>query len=136
MCHLVSPSITKPPAKEVEVKEGELLTLLCTVVGNPLPSVTWLRINNVCDEERRPPISDDKVTFDNSTSTSNLTIRVGREDSGHYFCGVANVLSKPSVVFVLGKYANETITVTNENKLQCYFFVACICKDYYIMSCR
>ncbi|XP_033029346.1 muscle, skeletal receptor tyrosine-protein kinase isoform X2 [Lacerta agilis] len=85
----MKPKITRPPSN-VKVIEGLKAVLPCTTMGNPKPSVSWIKGENVIKENARIAILE----------SGNLRIHnVRREDSGHYWCMAKNSLgtaySKP-----------------------------------------
>ena len=72
----VPPTITHRSNKTIDVEEGVNVTLHCDAIGDPTPSVVWVK--------------DDK-TLQNSTSTSTLQIsRIELRDAGTYVCTAAN----------------------------------------------
>ncbi|XP_055555223.1 muscle, skeletal receptor tyrosine-protein kinase isoform X2 [Falco biarmicus] len=90
------PKITRPPIN-VEIIEGLKAVLPCTTMGNPKPSVSWIKGETVLKENARIAILD----------SGNLRIHnVQREDAGQYRCVAKNSLgtaySKPATVVVEG----------------------------------
>ncbi|XP_040436327.1 muscle, skeletal receptor tyrosine-protein kinase isoform X2 [Falco naumanni] len=88
------PKITRPPIN-VEIIEGLKAVLPCTTMGNPKPSVSWIKGETVLKENARIAILD----------SGNLRIHnVQREDAGQYRCVAKNSLgtaySKPATVVV------------------------------------
>ncbi|XP_035166712.1 muscle, skeletal receptor tyrosine-protein kinase [Oxyura jamaicensis] len=88
------PKITRPPLN-VEIIEGLKAVLPCTTMGNPKPSVSWIKGETVVKENARIAILD----------SGNLRIHnVQREDAGQYRCIAKNSLgtaySKPATVVV------------------------------------
>ncbi|OXB72916.1 UNVERIFIED_CONTAM: hypothetical protein H355_005383 [Colinus virginianus] len=88
------PKITRPPVN-VEIIEGLKAVLPCTTMGNPKPSVSWIRGETVVKENARIAVLD----------SGNLRIHnVQREDAGQYRCVARNSLgtaySKPATVVV------------------------------------
>ncbi|XP_049650842.1 muscle, skeletal receptor tyrosine-protein kinase isoform X2 [Accipiter gentilis] len=88
------PKITRPPIN-VEIIEGLKAVLPCTTMGNPKPSVSWIKGETVVKENARIAILD----------SGNLRIHnVQREDAGQYRCVAKNSLgtaySKPATVVV------------------------------------
>ncbi|KAK2521485.1 Musk [Columba livia] len=88
------PKITRPPIN-VEIIEGLKAVLPCTTVGNPKPSVSWIKGEMVVKENARIAVLD----------SGNLRIHnVQREDAGQYRCVARNSLgtaySKPATVVV------------------------------------
>ncbi|XP_042685382.1 muscle, skeletal receptor tyrosine-protein kinase isoform X5 [Centrocercus urophasianus] len=90
------PKITRPPVN-VEIIEGLKAVLPCTTMGNPKPSVSWIKGETVVKENARIAVLD----------SGNLRIHnVQREDAGQYRCVARNSLgsaySKPATVVVEG----------------------------------
>ncbi|XP_054142401.1 muscle, skeletal receptor tyrosine-protein kinase isoform X3 [Melozone crissalis] len=90
------PKITRPPVN-VEIIEGLKAVLPCTTMGNPKPSVSWVKGETVVKETARIAVLD----------SGNLRIHnVQREDAGQYRCVAKNSLgtaySKPANVVVEG----------------------------------
>ncbi|XP_059689814.1 muscle, skeletal receptor tyrosine-protein kinase [Gavia stellata] len=88
------PKITRPPIN-VEIIEGLKAVLPCTTMGNPKPSVSWIKGETVVKENARIAVLD----------SGNLRIHnVQREDAGQYRCVAKNSLgtaySKPAMVVV------------------------------------
>ncbi|XP_015705378.1 muscle, skeletal receptor tyrosine-protein kinase isoform X2 [Coturnix japonica] len=88
------PKITRPPVN-VEIIEGLKAVLPCTTMGNPKPSVSWIKGETVVKENARIAVLD----------SGNLRIHnVQREDAGQYRCVAKNSLgsaySKPATVVV------------------------------------
>nr|XP_014127933.1 muscle, skeletal receptor tyrosine-protein kinase isoform X2 [Zonotrichia albicollis] len=88
------PKITRPPVN-VEIIEGLKAVLPCTTMGNPKPSVSWVKGEAVVKETARIAVLD----------SGNLRIHnVQREDAGQYRCVAKNSLgtaySKPANVVV------------------------------------
>ncbi|XP_054034253.1 muscle, skeletal receptor tyrosine-protein kinase isoform X2 [Dryobates pubescens] len=88
------PKITRPPIN-VEIIEGLKAVLPCTTMGNPKPSVSWIKGDTVVKENARIAVLD----------SGNLRIHnVQREDAGQYRCVAKNSLgtaySKPATVVV------------------------------------
>ncbi|XP_042685380.1 muscle, skeletal receptor tyrosine-protein kinase isoform X3 [Centrocercus urophasianus] len=88
------PKITRPPVN-VEIIEGLKAVLPCTTMGNPKPSVSWIKGETVVKENARIAVLD----------SGNLRIHnVQREDAGQYRCVARNSLgsaySKPATVVV------------------------------------
>ncbi|XP_063278291.1 muscle, skeletal receptor tyrosine-protein kinase isoform X2 [Prinia subflava] len=100
------PKITRPPIN-VEIIEGLKAVLPCTTMGNPKPSVSWVKGETVVKETARIAVLD----------SGNLRIHnVQREDAGQYRCVAKNSLgtaySKPATVVVEGeRKEEEDITV-------------------------
>ncbi|XP_054253393.1 muscle, skeletal receptor tyrosine-protein kinase isoform X1 [Indicator indicator] len=88
------PKITRPPIN-VEIIEGLKAVLPCTTMGNPKPSVSWIKGETVVKENARIAVLD---------SGSLRIHNVQREDAGQYRCAAKNSLgtaySKPATVVV------------------------------------
>ncbi|XP_058245896.1 uncharacterized protein igsf9b isoform X3 [Hemibagrus wyckioides] len=74
------PVFVKIPPSIVEVLSGESLTLSCSALGNPKPTVTWRKEDNAVEEE-------DKIQVINGTLSM---VKVTRETAGMYKCHVSN----------------------------------------------
>ncbi|NXK75445.1 MUSK kinase, partial [Amazona guildingii] len=88
------PKITRPPVN-VEIIEGLKAVLPCTTMGNPKPSVSWIKGETAVKENARIAVLD----------SGNLRIHnIQREDAGQYRCVAKNSLgtaySKPATVVV------------------------------------
>uniref|UniRef100_A0A8D0E761 receptor protein-tyrosine kinase n=1 Tax=Salvator merianae TaxID=96440 RepID=A0A8D0E761_SALMN len=78
----MKPKIIRPPSN-VKVIEGLKAVFPCITMGNPKPSVSWIKGENVIKENARIAILE----------SGNLRIlNVRREDSGHYSCIAKNSL--------------------------------------------
>ncbi|XP_066038488.1 muscle, skeletal receptor tyrosine-protein kinase isoform X2 [Chamaea fasciata] len=113
------PKITRPPIN-VEIIEGLKAVLPCTTMGNPKPSVSWVKGETVVKETARIAVLD----------SGNLRIHnVQREDAGQYRCVAKNSLgtaySKPATVVVevfariLKAPESQNITFGSVVTLQC-----------------
>nr|XP_014426423.1 muscle, skeletal receptor tyrosine-protein kinase isoform X3 [Pelodiscus sinensis] len=85
----MKPKITRPPVN-VKVIEGLKAVLPCTTMGNPKPSVSWIKGETVLRDNARIAVLE---------SGSLRIHNVQREDAGHYRCVAKNSLgtaySKP-----------------------------------------
>ncbi|EMP30780.1 Muscle, skeletal receptor tyrosine protein kinase [Chelonia mydas] len=85
----MKPKITRPPVN-VKIIEGLKAVLPCTTMGNPKPSVSWIKGETVLKENARIAVLE---------SGSLRIHNVQREDEGHYRCVAKNSLgtaySKP-----------------------------------------
>ncbi|KYO35162.1 muscle, skeletal receptor tyrosine-protein kinase [Alligator mississippiensis] len=90
----MKPKITRPPIN-VKIIEGLKAVLPCTTMGNPKPSVSWIKGENVVKENVRIAVLD---------SGSLRIHNVQKEDTGQYRCVAKNSLgaaySKPVTVEV------------------------------------
>ncbi|XP_019410930.1 PREDICTED: muscle, skeletal receptor tyrosine-protein kinase [Crocodylus porosus] len=90
----MKPKITRPPVN-VKIIEGLKAVLPCTTMGNPKPSVSWIKGENVVKENVRIAVLD---------SGSLRIHNVQKEDTGQYRCVAKNSLgaaySKPVTVEV------------------------------------
>ena len=75
MCFSVAPNVTSRQCPTV-VNEGNDVTLYCVATGNPVPSITWIRL------------STGEVTIV-SNSNSLVFAAINRNESGLYQC-IAN----------------------------------------------
>ncbi|XP_009080026.1 PREDICTED: muscle, skeletal receptor tyrosine protein kinase-like [Acanthisitta chloris] len=113
------PKITRPPIN-VEIIEGLKAVLPCTTMGNPKPSVSWVKGETVVKENARIAVLD---------SGSLRIHNVQREDAGQYRCVAKNSLgtaySKPATVVVevfariLKAPESQNITFGSVVTLQC-----------------
>ncbi|XP_038625905.1 muscle, skeletal receptor tyrosine-protein kinase [Tachyglossus aculeatus] len=90
----MKPKITRPPIN-VKITEGLKVVLPCTTMGNPKPSVSWIKGETTLKENARIAVLE----------SGNLRIHnVQREDAGHYRCLAKNSLgtaySKPVMLEV------------------------------------
>ena len=68
------------PIQNVNITEGQNLTLLCNVSGSPLPMVSWI-----------------KVGGDMSTNGSELVFtNISRTQAGEYMCEASNLCGNAS----------------------------------------
>uniref|UniRef100_A0A8C8RFG7 receptor protein-tyrosine kinase n=1 Tax=Pelusios castaneus TaxID=367368 RepID=A0A8C8RFG7_9SAUR len=90
----MKPKITRPPTNG-KIIEGSKAVLPCTTMGNPKPSVSWIKGETVLKENARITVLE---------SGSLRIHNVQREDAGHYRCVAKNSLgtaySKPVTVDV------------------------------------
>ncbi|XP_073202395.1 muscle, skeletal receptor tyrosine-protein kinase isoform X4 [Lepidochelys kempii] len=93
----MKPKITRPPVN-VKIIEGLKAVLPCTTMGNPKPSVSWIKGETVLKENARIAVLE---------SGSLRIHNVQREDEGHYRCVAKNSLgtaySKPVTMEVEGE---------------------------------
>lgn len=81
-----TPKFTGPLPSKLEVKDGEMLTLKCTVTGDPEPQVTWFK-------NKEPLSSSDIIDLRYKQGLASLTINeVFPEDEGVYICKATNSL--------------------------------------------
>uniref|UniRef100_A0A670ZH12 receptor protein-tyrosine kinase n=1 Tax=Pseudonaja textilis TaxID=8673 RepID=A0A670ZH12_PSETE len=90
----MKPKITRPPSN-LKIIEGLKAVFQCTTMGNPKPSVSWIKGENVVKENSRIAILE----------SGSLRIHdVQKEDGGHYRCVAKNSLgtaySKPVILEV------------------------------------
>ena len=79
------PEITAHP-QNVEVREGNNVTLSCNATGNPEPTISWTK-------DGSPINSNSRNSF--SADNKQLTItNVNRTDSGEYRCVASNSVGK------------------------------------------
>ncbi|XP_066460479.1 muscle, skeletal receptor tyrosine-protein kinase [Eleutherodactylus coqui] len=115
----MKPKITRPPMN-VKLIEGVKAVLPCNNLGNPKPSVSWMKGENAVKENARISILD---------SGSLRIQKVQREDVGQYRCIAKNSLgtaiSKPALleVEVLARIIkapeSQNITFGSEVSLRC-----------------
>nr|XP_058971305.1 neural cell adhesion molecule 1-B-like isoform X2 [Pocillopora verrucosa] len=98
---LIPPTITHRSNKTIDVEEGVNVTLHCDAIGDPTPSVLWVK---------------DGKTLQNGTSTPTLQIpRIELRDAGTYVCTAANQAGSTSYsvqvrVVRYKPYINKTAT--------------------------
>lgn len=81
-----TPKFTGPLPTKLEVKDGEMLTLKCTVSGDPEPQVAWFKNNE-------PLSSSEIIDLRYKQGLASLTINeVFPEDEGLYTCKANNSL--------------------------------------------
>ncbi|XP_049640532.1 muscle, skeletal receptor tyrosine-protein kinase isoform X1 [Suncus etruscus] len=78
----MKPKITRPPIN-VKIIEGLKAVLPCTTMGNPKPSVSWIKGDSALRENSRIAILE---------SGSLRIHNVQKEDAGHYRCVAKNSL--------------------------------------------
>nr|XP_033782342.1 muscle, skeletal receptor tyrosine-protein kinase isoform X1 [Geotrypetes seraphini] len=115
----MKPKITRPPI-DVKIVEGVKTVLPCTTLGNPKPSVSWLKGEMAVKENTRIAILE---------SGSLRIHKVQREDAGQYRCVAKNslgmVYSKPvlleveAVARILKAPESLNVTFGSEVTLQC-----------------
>ncbi|XP_069601614.1 muscle, skeletal receptor tyrosine-protein kinase [Ranitomeya imitator] len=115
----MKPKITRPPMN-VKLIEGVKAVLPCNNLGNPKPSVSWIKGENAVKENARISILD---------SGSLRIQKVQREDVGQYRCIAKNslgtVISKPALleVEVLARIIkapeSQNVTFGSEVSLRC-----------------
>ena len=80
------PSFTGSLPKALQVKDGEMLTLKCTVKGDPEPQITWFK-------NGEPLSSSDIIDLRYRQGLASLSINeVFPEDEGAYICKATNSL--------------------------------------------
>ncbi|XP_071821894.1 hemicentin-1-like isoform X3 [Apostichopus japonicus] len=93
------PLIHLPPMNEQEVINGEDLVLHCPVSGTPLPTILWLKDDEVVD----PTVVQ---MYDNGTI---LIPGAEPSDSGNYTCFVTNMAGNDSVMTAVYVYVTPRI---------------------------
>ncbi|KAF6125895.1 muscle associated receptor tyrosine kinase [Phyllostomus discolor] len=78
----MKPKITRPPIN-VKIIEGLKAVLPCTTMGNPKPSVSWIKGDSALRENSRIAVLE---------SGSLRIHNVQKEDAGHYHCVAKNSL--------------------------------------------
>ena len=89
-------TITEPPSNTAGV-EGGKVTFTCTIIGVPLPNITW------SSDYNNSIAATSYVKLDNSTVQSNLTLsnlKVG--DFMNYTCTAAHVFNSRNASAILG----------------------------------
>ncbi|XP_060738290.1 uncharacterized protein igsf9b isoform X3 [Tachysurus vachellii] len=113
------PVFVKIPPSFVEVLLGESLTLSCSALGNPKPTVTWRKEDNTVEKE-------DKIQVINGTL---YMVKVTRETAGMYKCHVSNSegnlthitqlqVKGPPVIVIPPK--DTTMNMSQDVVLQCH----------------
>ena len=101
MCFSVAPNVTVRQCPTV-VNEGNDATLYCDVTGNPVPSITWIRL------------STGEVTIV-SNNNSLVFAAINRNESGLYQCIANNSIGNDSknctvdVQCKLNNYVREVV---------------------------
>ena len=81
-----TPKFSNPLPSKLSVKDGELLSLKCTVTGDPEPQVVWLKDGQTLS-------SSDIIDLRYKQGLASLTINeVFPEDEGVYTCKATNSL--------------------------------------------
>ncbi|XP_059956953.1 muscle, skeletal receptor tyrosine-protein kinase isoform X5 [Mesoplodon densirostris] len=78
----MKPKITRPPIN-IKIIEGLKAVLPCTTMGNPKPSVSWIKGDSALRENSRTAVLE---------SGSLRIHNVQKEDAGHYRCVAKNSL--------------------------------------------
>ncbi|XP_046501169.1 muscle, skeletal receptor tyrosine-protein kinase isoform X4 [Equus quagga] len=97
----MKPKITRPPIN-VKITEGLKAVLPCTTMGNPKPSVTWIKGDHALRENARIAVLE---------SGSLRIHNVQKEDAGHYRCVAKNSLG--TAYSKLVKLEVEALNMTN-----------------------
>ncbi|XP_074052220.1 muscle, skeletal receptor tyrosine-protein kinase-like [Macrotis lagotis] len=97
----MKPKITRPPIN-VKIIEGLKAVLPCTTMGNPKPSVSWIKGDTILRENTRIAILE---------SGSLRIHNVQREDAGHYRCVAKNSLGTAYSKLVMLEV--EALNMTN-----------------------
>ncbi|XP_053321821.1 muscle, skeletal receptor tyrosine-protein kinase [Spea bombifrons] len=115
----MKPKITRPPIN-LKLVEGVKAVLPCNTLGNPKPSVSWMKGENTVKENARIAILE---------SGSLRIQKVQREDVGQYRCMAKNSLgtaySKPAmlevevVARILKAPESQNVTFGSEVSLRC-----------------
>jgi len=88
---LVPPRVKPKPADgNIVVKKGTEVTLECSASGNPVPTITWTRENDILPEGHL-----------SGTNRHGYTIRkVDRYDAGRYTCTANNKVGRPATAYI------------------------------------
>ncbi|XP_034871977.1 muscle, skeletal receptor tyrosine-protein kinase isoform X2 [Mirounga leonina] len=97
----MKPKITRPPIN-VKIIEGLKAVLPCTTMGNPKPSVSWIKGDGALRENSRIAVLE---------SGSLRIHNVQKEDAGHYRCVAKNSLG--TAYSKLVKLEVEALNMTN-----------------------
>ncbi|XP_078007854.1 muscle, skeletal receptor tyrosine protein kinase-like [Phascolarctos cinereus] len=102
----MKPKITRPPIN-VKIIEGLKAVLPCTTMGNPKPSVSWIKGDTILRENARIAILE---------SGSLRIHNVQREDAGHYRCVAKNSLGTAYSKLVMLEVEGEFyLPLTDQN---------------------
>lgn len=117
--HFSKPIIEVPP-KNQTVKEGDNVTLTCTVLSDLVPYVAWLKVSskNSSDHE--------EIQMDNS---GELTIYYANDnDTGQYICYAVNQFGSTnrSAWISVTKFTNEYISRKIPNDFQNIFVIVAV----------
>ena len=100
------PEITTDPGSTEIIERGDV-TLTCSAVGNPTPSISWTKDGSLINAGGDPRIN---ITEQN---TKLRITNVSRADDGQYRCvasnGLGNATSNPATVDVRCKYTNREV---------------------------
>ncbi|XGW30397.1 hypothetical protein V3C99_009405 [Haemonchus contortus] len=86
--------------KEVTVKAGGKLRLLCIFGGNPLPEIFWSKLDGYLPKARLKDLTSPESEFGKALIIEN----VHPEDAGHYECRSANIAHSVNVRVVAAPY--------------------------------
>ena len=100
------PEITTDPGSTEIIERGDV-TLTCSAVGNPTPSISWTKDGSLIKAGGDPRIN---ITEKN---TKLRITNLSRADDGQYRCvasnGLGNAISNPATVVVRCKYTNREV---------------------------
>ncbi|KAJ8038941.1 Hemicentin-1 [Holothuria leucospilota] len=106
------PFIPTPPSTEREVVKGEDLVLHCQVFGSPLPTIRWMKNDQLVD----PALVD---IFENGTM---IVPSVQPSDSGEYICFASNMAGNSSITYEISVHVPPSI-VDQETSLELSIFI-------------
>ena len=78
------PKVTISPASQLIVNESNTAALFCSATGNPLPKLSWVRVDGSLPSNRIKVTSDGLLQIDD----------VRLEDAGKYKCMARNILGE------------------------------------------
>ena len=104
---LVAPFIYYPinDGDTFKVPQDDNITINCSAVGFPPPSLHWMRQGAVLDDER-VSVHDGPVEYSVITNITRVTVSLvitnaSRDDIDQYICTAENFLGKVSRIFQL-----------------------------------
>ena len=78
------PKVTISPASQMTVNESNTVALFCSATGNPVPKLSWVRVDGSLPSNRIMVTSDGLLQIDD----------VRLEDGGKYKCVARNILGE------------------------------------------
>ena len=106
---MVQPVI-KTPVNDtaIEINEGTSITLTCEAIGDPIPTLTWIRTTEGLSN--RVAMDNRAVLTENDSVSVNLTIHnATREDTGEYVCTANNCVHRSVKVTINCKFNTASL---------------------------
>ena len=113
MSAFLAPETVEDP-KNQTVVAGFNLTLNCTAKGSPMPSITWIKNNDLLAVQSSPRVKDIEAVLDDKQIHSQLVIEDAKKnDEGKYHCVANNTAGEKAsnLAFLFIKDLGETYAV-------------------------